>query len=173
MASPVTVSRLTEADAPGCARVLRSVADERRWIATPAGTPLEQLEERFRRQAAEDDTHACVLRVGEEIAGTASVAAGGGARPHALGMAIAAPHRGRGGGSRLLDAVLAAAAADDRVAKVTLEAWQHNAAAIALYASRGFVVEGVLREHYAAPTGDGRWSSVVMGWWPGRPTPGA
>lgn len=172
MTAPLSVSRMTVTDAPGCARVLRSVADEGRWIATPAGTPLEELEARFVREATDEGTHAVVLRDGDEVVGSATVAPGGGARPHVLGMAIADRHRGRGGGGMLLDAVMAAAAGDERVGKVALEAWPHNAGAIALYASRGFVVEGVLRDHYAAPTGTGRWSSVVMGWWPSAPVAG-
>lgn len=168
---PVDVVPATLADVPAIARLMRSVADEERWISTLPGTPVERLRERFGRELAEAGHHHLVVRDGAEVAGLAAVLRTGDRTPHELGMSVGAAHRGRGLGGALLDALLASAAADPAVAKVALEVWPHNAAALALYASRGFVVEGVLRDHYRAPDGRARWSSVVMGWWPGTTGP--
>jgi putative acetyltransferase len=77
-----------------------------------------------------------------------------------LGMAILPGARGRGGGRALLDAVLEHA----RLAgahKVDLEVWTDNARAIALYATAGFEVEGLRREHYRRRDGSLR-STLLM-----------
>jgi ribosomal protein S18 acetylase RimI-like enzyme len=162
----------TRDDVPAIARLMRAVADEGRWISTLPGTPVARLEERFAALLRADGHHRLVLDDGAGgVAGLCTIERTGERTPHALGMSLAAGARGRGHGGRLLDAALERAAADPDVAKVTLEAWPHNAAAIGLYASRGFVVEGVLRDHYAATVGPGRWSSVIMGWWPGATGP--
>lgn len=46
--------------------------------------------------------------------------------------------------------------------KVELEVWPDNERAIALYASYGFEIEGLRREHYRRKDGSLR-SSVLMG----------
>ena len=78
-----------------------------------------------------------------------------------LSMAVAPAARGRGGGRRLLDAVLAHAASTG-AHKVDLEVWPDNGRAIALYASAGFVVEGLKRDHYRRRDGTLR-SALLMG----------
>jgi ribosomal protein S18 acetylase RimI-like enzyme len=76
-------------------------------------------------------------------------------------MMVAQEHRGRGIGGRLLDESLRWAR-EHGVHKVNLEVWPHNAAAIALYRSRGFSVEGRLRRHYRRSNGE-LWDAVAMG----------
>jgi ribosomal protein S18 acetylase RimI-like enzyme len=78
-----------------------------------------------------------------------------------LSMAVAPGARGRGGGRRLLDAVLAHAAATG-AHKVDLEVWPDNGRAIALYAAAGFVVEGLKLDHYRRRDGTLR-SALLMG----------
>jgi putative acetyltransferase len=77
----------------------------------------------------------------------------------ALGMAVLEGSRGRGGGGALLDGALGAAR-ERGLHKVELEVFCENARAIGLYASRGFAVEGVRREHHLRR--DGRRRSTLM-----------
>jgi putative acetyltransferase len=167
MAEPLTVDVAAPDDVPGIARVLRGVADEGRWIGTPPGTAIAALEQRFAASVADPETHLLVLRGGGEVVGTASLSRATATGAHGIGMSIAADWRRRGGGGLLLDGLLAHATADDDVHKVELQVWPHNGGAIALYVSRGFVVEGVLRDHWRRPDG-ALWSAMLMGWWPPR-----
>ena len=77
-----------------------------------------------------------------------------------IGMMLLPEARGRGGGRRLLDAVLAHAHATG-AHKVDLEVWPDNGRAIALYASAGFTVEGLRERHYRRRDGSLR-SSLIM-----------
>lgn len=64
-----------------------------------------------------------------------------------LGMGVLRPVRGQGGGRALVrTAVEHARAAGAH--KLELEVFTHNVAAIALYASLGFTVEGLRRDHH-------------------------
>jgi ribosomal protein S18 acetylase RimI-like enzyme len=75
-----------------------------------------------------------------------------------LGMGVLAPWRGQGVGRRLLDRALSAAfGAGFR--RVELEVYASNIAAVSLYQSRGFGVEGVKR---AMRVLDGRVDDVVL-----------
>ena len=69
-----------------------------------------------------------------------------------LGMGVAASHRGRGVGSALLQATLAAATSKG-IRRIELVVRADNAAAIALYERRGFELEGRLRDYLVV---DGR-----------------
>src|ERR1035437_3564570 len=81
-------------------------------------------------------------------------------RPVHLGMAILREARGQGGGRALLQAILDHAEANG-AHKLELEVWIDNARAIALYASAGFEVEGLRRNHYRRLDGSLR-SALVM-----------
>jgi RimJ/RimL family protein N-acetyltransferase len=83
-----------------------------------------------------------------------------------LGMALLPGGRGRGGGRSLLDAITAHAISGG-AHKLDLEAWSDNARAIAFYASAGFEVEGVRRDHYRRR--DGRLRSTLIMARPLRP----
>lgn len=76
-----------------------------------------------------------------------------------LGMAILPEARGQGGGRALLEAIVGHAQACG-AHKVELEVWIDNARAIALYASAGFEVEGLRRDHYRRR--DGRLRSALV-----------
>lgn len=167
MPEALSVDVATAEDVPAIARVLRGVADEGRWIGTAPGTAVEALEERFAASVADPGTHVLVLRGAGEVVGTASLSQAIATGAHGVGMSIAADWRRRGGGGLLLDGLLDHAARNVDVHKVELQVWPHNGGAIALYVSRGFVVEGVLRDHWRRPDG-ALWSSVLMGWWPTR-----
>ncbi|MFB7917581.1 GNAT family N-acetyltransferase [Streptomyces sp. NPDC056061] len=74
------------------------------------------------------------------------------------GLAVAEWARGRGVARTLLRAACAAAR-DDGANRMTLRVLGHNAPARALYASEGFVVEGVLPGEFFL---DGRYVDDVM-----------
>jgi RimJ/RimL family protein N-acetyltransferase len=77
-----------------------------------------------------------------------------------LGMAILPAARRRGGGRAFLAVILEHARACG-AHKLELEVWLDNARAIALYASAGFEVEGLRRNHYRRRDGSLR-SGLLM-----------
>jgi putative acetyltransferase len=147
------------ADVESLARGMKVVADERRWIATEAGTPLEELAKRARRRLAEDPVNLALVD-GGEIVGVADLRRTRVDGVLSLGMWILPTHRGRGGGRMLIEAALAARPAD--VHKIEIEVWPDNEAAIGLYEATGFEREGERRDHYLRADGK-LHTSVVMG----------
>ena len=117
--------------------------------------------ERYREMIASDGAEAMWVLEDDEgqVVGEASVAS-----RHrgvlSLGMAILPAARGRGGGRALLEAVLEHARRTG-AHKVDLEVWTDNARAINLYASMGFEVEGLRRDHYRRQDGSLR-STLLM-----------
>lgn len=118
----------------------RGVADERRYL-----------------KAIRRHPHAAVFVAEEDgkIIGRLSIARD----PHPgsyhvadLGLMVVASHRRRGVGRALLQRAVEWAA-ESRVRKLELHVFPHNAPAIALYESFGFVREGYRRDHYRRGTG--------------------
>jgi len=147
------------ADVPGIIALFTAVAEERDSIATEPGFDVAQRQSSFLISIERDGS--CVLVAAREdaIVGSLSVQV-----RHAvatLGMMVAREHRGQGIGGRLLDASVRWAGVRG-AHKINLEVWPHNAAAIALYRSRGFTVEGRLRRHYRRANGE-LWDAIVMG----------
>lgn len=77
-----------------------------------------------------------------------------------LGMALIDGYRGQGLGRKLLAGAVEWSKAQG-AHKVDLEVWPHNAPAIALYESAGFVREGYRRRHWRRESGE-LWDSVEM-----------
>jgi putative acetyltransferase len=138
---------------------MKTVADEGRWLATPAGTPVEELTARFRWTLDQED--ACLLVLEEEggVVGAIGLNPSGFPGVLSLGMWILPEWRGRGGGRMLVEAAIEARPADAH--KIELEVWPDNEAAIALYRATGFEQEGVRRNHYRRRDGTLR-SAVLM-----------
>jgi RimJ/RimL family protein N-acetyltransferase len=118
----------------------RGMADERRYL-----------------KAIRRHPHAAVFVVEDDgaIVGRLSVARD----PHPasrhvadLGLMVAAAHRRRGIGRVLLERAVEWARGAG-VRKLELHVFPHNAPAIALYESFGFVREGYRRDHYRRGTG--------------------
>jgi RimJ/RimL family protein N-acetyltransferase len=153
-------------DAEAMARVIAQVAPEGFLGAEPP-VDVSARTERVRELISEPAPAAAwVLEDGEAIVGEAVV--------HlrvrgvlSLGMAILPEGRGRGGGRALLQAVLDHADASE-AHKLDLEAWVDNARAIALYASSGFEVEGLRRDHYLRSDGRLRSTLIMARRLPGR-----
>ena len=150
-------ARLEDADA--VAAITAVVAEEGTIGAQPP-VDLEARAAGLRSLLADEGRGgAWVLRDDERVVGVAT------ARERiagvlSIGMMLLPEARGRGGGRRLLDAVLAHGHATG-AHKVDLEVWPDNGRAIALYASAGFTVEGLRERHYRRRDGSLR-SSLIM-----------
>jgi RimJ/RimL family protein N-acetyltransferase len=149
----------TTGDAATMALIMAAVAEEG-LIGTEPPVDVDARAGRFRASIeAEGPGASWVLEAAGRIVGHAVV------REQApgvlyLGMAILRDARGQGGGRALLQAVLDHAEATG-AHKLELEVWIDNARAIALYASAGFEVEGLRRNHYRRRDGSLR-SALVM-----------
>ena len=153
------VRRATVEDAAAFARGMATVADEGRWLATPAGTPPGVLADRFVH--ALEDGHTLFAAVkGGAVVGCLGLHPSATAGVLDLGMWLLREARGRGGGRMLVEAALAHARSTD-AHKVQLEVYPDNGRAIALYAAAGFEPEGIKRNHYRRPDGSLR-SALVM-----------
>ncbi len=161
MSTPI-VRDMRAADVPDALEMFARVADEGLWLGAQPGFDREQRRRAWLDGLADPMRRSLVV----VDPGTGGVV-GNGATHLArfgvaeLGMTLAAEVRGRGWGGHLLDTLLAASV-DLGAHKAGLQVWPHNEAAIALYLSRGFVVEGRLRQHYRRASGE-LWDSIVMG----------
>jgi ribosomal protein S18 acetylase RimI-like enzyme len=127
--------------------VLDAVARERRFLAFLAAPPLGQVR-RFVRNNLQNGGVQFVAVDEGLVVGWCDVAP----KTHEtlrhsgrLGMGVAASHRGRGVGSALIAATLAAARTRG-LTRIELDVRADNVAAIALYRRHGFEVEGRLRQ---------------------------
>jgi RimJ/RimL family protein N-acetyltransferase len=109
--------------------------------------PTIEEETSFIRQFAGESADFFVAVAGERIVGNLAVAA----HPHpqtahgaSLGMSMLAPYRGRGIGSRLLDAAIDWAR-QRSIRRLELEVLSNNPGARRLYERKGFMIEGCRR----------------------------
>ena len=139
-------------DAPELVALARAVtAEPEDWLLTSAEWRSTAAERRYLR-AARRSPHAAVFvaEAPEGLVGRLSVARDvHPASRHVadLGLMVAAAHRRQGIGRALLQRTVDWARANS-VAKLELHVFAHNAPAIALYESFGFVQEGYRRRHY-------------------------
>jgi RimJ/RimL family protein N-acetyltransferase len=155
----VRIRRARVEDVEELAVGMKVVVDEDRWLATQSDRTVEQLREMF-RSGLEEGHILFALKDGRRIVGAVGVHPTRVRGVHSLGMWILAEHRGEGSGRRLLDAALEAARGEG-IRKLELEVFPDNVAAIALYASAGFEVEGLRRGHYERLDGSLR-STLLM-----------
>ena len=156
----LTVRRAEQGDVAAMARVLAAVAEEG-LVATEPPVDLDARAERFRAGVGgEAGTALWVLEAEGRVVGQAGVHEGGTDGVLSLGMAILPEARGRGGGRTLLEATIGHARSAG-AHKLEIEVWPDNGRAVALYASAGFEVEGLRRDHYRRRDGSLR-SALVM-----------
>lgn len=157
-----TVRAMREADVDVALDMFAAVAAEGLWLGTESGFDRDRRRAAWLSGLADPDQRSLVV---EDPAGATLLGQGSVHRARygvaELGMALAAPARGQGLGGLLLDALLDAARALD-AHKVELQVWPHNEAALRLYLSRGFQVEGRLRRHYRRSSGQ-LWDAIIMG----------
>ena len=147
------------ADAPGIITLFTAVAGEGDSIGTEPGFDVA-LRESSILTSIEEGTNYMLVAASEDVV-VGSLGLHVRHNVGSLGMMVARAHRRQGIGGRLLDESVRWAR-ERGLHKVDLEVWPHNAAAIALYRSRGFTVEGRLRRHYRRANGQ-LWDSVPMG----------
>lgn len=168
-ASTVRIRRGSSADFDAVAALYEAVAAEGTWIGAEAPvTWTPQRRESWRQRA--DDEEAGAWFLAEEVDGATGVDGAllgylslgreYGVRA-GFSMAVAEGARGRGVGGLLLDAAIDWCRKAALI-KIDCEVWPHNGAALALYRSRGFEVEGRLRRHWRRRNGQ-LWDTILMG----------
>lgn len=154
------VRRATEADTEAMAHVFAVVAEEGS-IGTEPPVDVPARAQRLEDMLHRDRPGAMwVLDDHGQVVGTTTASEHGPPGVLSLGMALLPQARGQGGGRALLDAVLDHARSCG-AHKVELEVWPDNARAISLYATAGFTVEGLRRNHYRRRDGTLR-SALIM-----------
>jgi RimJ/RimL family protein N-acetyltransferase len=145
-ADGVEVRESTAADLESFRACLDAVARERRWLTLLEAPPLEEVRWFAETQRQRGMVQFVALQ-GERVVGWCDVirkTSDGFRHAGDLGMGLLPELRGRGLGRRLLERTLAAARASG-IARVELEVYASNAAAIALYERCGFRHEGLRR----------------------------
>ena len=155
----VVIRPARPADVPGIITLFTAVAAERDSIGTEPGFDVAQRQSSI-LTSIEEGVNFMLVAVREDVV-VGSLGLQVQHNVGSLGMMVAREHRRQGIGGQLLDESLRWARERD-LHKVHLEVWPHNAAAIALYRSHGFTVEGRLRRHYRRANGQ-LWDAVPMG----------
>jgi ribosomal protein S18 acetylase RimI-like enzyme len=158
MLSGVVIRPARRADVPGIITLFTAVAAERDSIGTEPGFDVAQRQSSILQSIEEAASCVLVAAVEDLVVGNLGIYA---QHRQSVGMLVARGHRGQGIGGRLLDDSLRWAR-ESGLHKVGLGVWPHNTAAIVLYRSRGFTVEGRLRRHYRRANGE-LWDVVTMG----------
>jgi RimJ/RimL family protein N-acetyltransferase len=148
---PLTIRRAVPSDAPAIIAHVEKVSGESDNLTFGPGEfgiTLEQETETLARAAEGDAQLFVVAVIGDQVIGMLNFAAAS-SRPRRrhiaeFGMGVEAAYWGQGIGGALLDAAIAWARAGGRLTKINLRVRTDNARAIALYVSRGFVMEGTL-----------------------------
>jgi len=156
------VLRISEArarDALAIRALHRSVLEEGRWfVRTPEELPrLDEVEQELSRyHLSENSGWFVARRPREPVIGFVFLTGGALQRTRhvaRLEMMVDARHRRAGVGAALLDHALAWGRANPTLTKLGLTVFADNDAAIALYTSRGFTVEGRRNAEYREPAG--------------------
>jgi RimJ/RimL family protein N-acetyltransferase len=158
------IRRAGESDLDGIADVYVEVAAEGRWIGAEGPVDRAERVERWRRSLLDGSSVTFVAEDDGRIVGSATVDGTSGPCGTGvvdLGMALLGPYRGRGLGSKLLQACVDYAR-EAGAHKISLQVWPHNHAARALYKKFGFEEEGYLHRHWRRRSGE-LWDAVVMG----------
>jgi putative acetyltransferase len=162
--APISIRRAEPSDADELVALARAVAGEPEgWLLTRGEWRPASEERRYLKAIRRlDDAAVFVAESADGLVGRLSIARD----PHPasqhvadVGLLVAAPYRGKGIGSALLDA---AVAWSRRVGihKLELHVFPHNTPAIHLYERFGFVREGYRRAHYRR--GDEMLDAVLM-----------
>lgn len=157
------VRLVSTGDAQSVQTALDSVARERRYILMVEAPALEDVQ-RFIDESLRSDQPYYVAADGNEIAGFCAISRrkeAGFGHVGRLGMGVVSGFRRKGLGRQLLTAAMAHGARIG-MARVELEVFSSNTAAIHLYESCGFVQECVRRRvRYL----DGIWNDMVQMVW--------
>ena len=128
--------------------MLDSVARERRFLAYTEAPPMSDVRRFVLNNLKRGSPQFAAIDEGRVVGWCDVVPKPRETLRHSgvLGMGVAATHRGRGIGARLLAATLRAAAAGG-ITRIDLVVRADNAPAIGLYGRFGFETEGLLRDY--------------------------
>jgi RimJ/RimL family protein N-acetyltransferase len=163
----VTIRQATAEDFDDWVELYVAVAAEGKWIGGESPIDRERRREVFER--FQDAGVILVAEIDGRFRGNLGLELNHGIAE--LGMLIADGWRGRGIGTRLMEAGITWAR-ESGAHKVTLTVWPHNRSAIALYRKFGFVEEGLFRRHYRRRNGE-LWDAIAMGLVLDRESPGS
>jgi [ribosomal protein S18]-alanine N-acetyltransferase len=144
-------------EADEIARQYARMAEEG-WIAGEPPIDLAERAQRFRTSIEDGTTF--VLEIDGQLVGHGGLSVTHAKGVMTFGMAVMPEARGTGGGRALLNRIVEYAR-EQGCHKVELEVWVDNARAISLYATSGFEVEGLKRDHYRRKDGSLR-SALLM-----------
>ena len=139
---------------------LDAVAKERRYLALTQAPPADAVRE-FIRSAIARRVPQFVALEGKQVIGWCDIfphEREGFAHVGRLGMGLLRKYRGQGTGRRLAEKTIAHAKRSD-LERIELDVYASNKAAIALYKSLGFAIEGVKRKGRKL---DGIYDDVVV-----------
>jgi RimJ/RimL family protein N-acetyltransferase len=155
----IAIVPITPEYVEGFHRALDIVARERKYLVLLEAPSLEHTRDFVSSIIERGDVQVVALAQGEVVGWRHIRRHPFPAQAHrgTLGMGVVPAHRGRGRGSRLIEAALARAHAADFV-RIELDVYEDNAPAIALYERTGFVREGVVR---AAVLIDGEYRDAI------------
>ena len=162
--SPVQIRRSRMDDAEALCDAINAVAREKWWLATADGFSPEQSRT-FLKFVMDHSLSQVVAVSNDSIVGWCDVVPKGPrgfSHVGALGMGVRREWRRHGVGRRLLEECLALARAA-KLEKIELEVFTDNEAAIRLYESLGFRVEGRLEDRIQRSDG-GLEADVAMAW---------
>ena len=151
------VREATEEDVDAMLDVYESVATEGRWIG--GELPVDRERHRAGRVERLETGLMLVAEVDSRIVGELGIEIVHGRGD--LGMEILDGFRGQGIGSALMVRAIDWARAQ-RLSKLFLEVWPHNARAIALYERFGFRQEGYHPKQWLRRNGEA-WDTISMG----------
>jgi [ribosomal protein S18]-alanine N-acetyltransferase len=155
----IEVRPATEADIEALLALFEGVAEERIYIGTEPGFDRERYRKGWLEAIGDPSQLLLVAVDGDRVVGNLAVweRTRHGA---SLGMMVCHTHRRRGVGRALLDRATAWGRAAD-VSALALRVFPHNAAAIALYQSAGFI-EIERRERDVPRQGGEVWDTILM-----------
>lgn len=139
---------------------LDSVARERKWLGAVQAHPPEEVQQYWNRQIAED-VPAFFALDGQRVVGFINIdpqQREGIRHRGQLGMGVHVDYRGRGIGTRLMEAAIDKARQKGLI-RVDLGVYASNPTAIALYKKFGFVEEGrIVKGRYL----DDRFDDIIQ-----------
>lgn len=135
-------------------------AAEEGWIGRQPPLDTEDMSERFRGTIDSDEDSLFVVDDHGAVVGHGTLQTTRAKGVYTFGMLLAPEARGNGAGRRLLEHLVAEARARG-AHKLELEVWVDNGRAISLYATTGFEVEGLRRNHWRRKDGSLR-STLLM-----------
>ena len=154
----MVIRRAGPQDVEAALDLYAEVAAEGIHIAGEAPIDRAARRQSWLESYARSDSVTFLAEADGHIVGMASLLGDGVAE---LGMLVAKDWRGKGVGTRLLEALIGWARTVG-AHKISLQVWPHNEAAVRLYERFGFQHEGYLHKHYRRRNGE-LWDAIVMG----------